>query len=314
MIEVVDLRKTYGERVAIDGISFRVEKGEILGFLGPNGAGKTTTMRILTGFVPPTSGTARVAGYDVVADPKEVKRRIGYLPEHPPLYKEMTVGAYLSFVARIKGVSGKRLRESVASVLERCGLAEVAGRLIQNLSKGYQQRVGIAQAIVHAPEVMILDEPTVGLDPRQIQKIRNLIRSFHGEKTVILSTHIIPEVEKLCDRIAIINEGRIVALDTQVRLSEKFQQAERFSVQFGDGTAVPYRQRLELLEGVQSVTQEDGAPNRYLVEARLGSEAARRVFERAISEKWSLVEVSPVRSTLEDVFLSLTGEEKGVMA
>ena len=314
MIEVKDLRKTYGDRVAIAGISFRVEKGEILGFLGPNGAGKTTTMRILTGFMPPTSGSATVGGLDVVAHPREVKRRIGYLPEHPPLYKEMTVVSYLAFVARIKGVPGGRIRESVASALERCGLEEVAGRLIQNLSKGYQQRVGIAQAIVHSPEVMILDEPTVGLDPRQILKIRNLIRSFHGEKTVVLSTHIIPEVEKLCDRVAIINEGRIVALDTQTGLVEKMQQSERVSVQFGDPAGASLRQRLELLEGVQSVIQEDGAPNRFLVEARVGSGIGRRVFERAVAEKWPLVEVSPVRSSLEEVFLNLTGEEKGVMA
>jgi ABC-2 type transport system ATP-binding protein len=314
MIEVKDLRKTYGNRIAIAGISFRVEKGEILGFLGPNGAGKTTTMRILTGFMPPTSGSATVGGLDVTAHPREVKRRIGYLPEHPPLYKEMTVISYLAFVARIKGVPGRRIRDSVASALERCGLEEVAGRLIQNLSKGYQQRVGIAQAIVHSPEVMILDEPTVGLDPRQILKIRNLIRSFHGEKTVILSTHIIPEVEKLCDRVAIINEGRIVALDTQAGLVEKMQQSERVSVQFGDQAAASLRQRLELLEGVQSVIQEDGAPNRFLVEARAGSGIGRRVFERAVAEKWPLVEVSAVRSTLEEVFLHLTGEEKGVMA
>jgi len=313
MIEVKDLRKTYGDRVAIAGISFRVEKGEILGFLGPNGAGKTTTMRILTGFMPPTSGSATVGGLDVTAHPREVKRRIGDLPEHPPLYKEMTVVSYLAFVARIKGVPGKRIRDSVASALERCGLEEVAGRLIQNLSKGYQQRVGIAQAIVHSPEVMILDEPTVGLDPRQILKIRNLIRSFHGEKTVILSTHIIPEVEKLCDRVAIINEGRIVALDTQSRLVEKMQRSERVSVQFGDQAAA-LRQRLELLEGVQAVIQEDGAPNRFLVEARVGSGIGRRVFERAVAEKWPLVEVTAVRSTLEEVFLHLTGEEKGVMA
>jgi ABC-2 type transport system ATP-binding protein len=314
MIEVTNLRKTYRDRVAIDGISFRVDKGEILGFLGPNGAGKTTTMRILTGFMPPTSGTARVAGLDVVEEPREVKRRIGYLPEHPPLYKEMTVLSYLTFVARIKGVPGRKVKESVGSVLERCGLEQVAGRLIQNLSKGYQQRVGIAQAIVHSPEVMILDEPTVGLDPRQILKIRNLIRSFHGEKTVILSTHIIPEVEKLCDRVAIINEGRIVALDTQVRLSEKLQQSERVSVQFGDGAEAPLRQRLELIEGVQSVLQEDGATNRFLVEAQVGTGIGRRVFERALSERWPLVEVSPVRSSLEEVFLQLTGEERGVMA
>ncbi|HEV8336084.1 MAG TPA: ATP-binding cassette domain-containing protein [Candidatus Polarisedimenticolia bacterium] len=312
MIEVEDLRKAYWKRTAIDGISFRVEKGEILGFLGPNGAGKTTTMRILTGFMPPTSGTARVAGLDVVASPREVKRRIGYLPEHPPLYKEMTVRSYLAFVARIKGVPGNRVAAGIASVLERCGLTEVANRLIGNLSKGYQQRVGIAQAIVHSPEVMILDEPTVGLDPRQILKIRNLIRSFHGEKTVILSTHIIPEVEKLCDRVAIINEGRIVALDSQARLAERLQQSERVSVQFADASGGALRSRLELLDGVQSVIQEDGAANRFLVEARTGSEIGRRIFERALAERWPLVEVSPVRSSLEEVFLQLTGEERGV--
>jgi len=312
MIEVQDLRKAYGKRTAIDGISFRVEKGEILGFLGPNGAGKTTTMRILTGFMPPTSGTARVAGLDVVASPREVKRRIGYLPEHPPLYKEMTVRSYLAFVARIKGVPRNRVAAGIASVLERCGLTEVANRLIGNLSKGYQQRVGIAQAIVHSPEVMILDEPTVGLDPRQILKIRNLIRSFHGEKTVILSTHIIPEVEKLCDRVAIINEGRIVALDTQGRLAERLQQSERVSVQFGDAADGALRSRLEQLDGVQTVIQEDGAANRFLVEARRGSEIGRRVFERALAERWPLIEVSPVRSSLEEVFLQLTGEERGV--
>jgi len=313
MIEVQDLRKTYGDRVALDGISFRVAKGEILGFLGPNGAGKTTTMRILTGFMPPTSGSAAVAGFDVLKNPREVKRRIGYLPEHPPLYKEMTVQAFLAFVARIKGVRGKQIRSAVTSALERCGLADVAGRLIQNLSKGYQQRVGIAQAIVHSPEVMVLDEPTVGLDPRQILKIRNLIRSFRGEKTVILSTHIIPEVEKLCDRVAIINEGRIVALEDRARIGVSLQQGERISVQFA-AQAPPLKEKLQLLEGVRSVTQEDSAPNRFLVEAGIGTEISRRIFERATEERWPLLEVTPLRPTLEEVFLRLTGEEKGVMS
>jgi gliding motility-associated transport system ATP-binding protein len=311
MIEVRDLRKAYGDRLAIDGISFRVEKGEILGFLGPNGAGKTTTMRILTGFVPPTSGTATVADFDVVQHPEEVKRRIGYLPEHPPLYKEMTVRAYLMFAARLKGVPARTLAASVDSTLERCGLLEVAGRLIQNLSKGFQQRVGLAQAIVHSPEVMILDEPTVGLDPRQIIKIRNLIRSFHGERTVILSTHIIPEVEKLCDRVAIINDGKIVALDSRPNLSARLQATERISVQFAGSPPPPGA--LERLDGVLSVLPEEGAPNRYLVEARAGSDLAGLLFHRAAEERWPLVEMSPVRSTLEEVFLQLTGEERGVV-
>jgi len=313
MIEVQDLRKSFGERVALDGISFRVEKGEILGFLGPNGAGKTTTMRILTGFMPPTSGRALVAGFDVVLRPREVKRRIGYLPEHPPLYKEMTVQSYLAFVARIKGVAGKQLRSSVGSALERCGLQEVAGRLIQNLSKGFQQRVGIAQAIVHSPEVMVLDEPTVGLDPRQILKIRNLIRSFRGEKTVILSTHIIPEVEKLCDRVAIINEGRIAALDVRGRIGSTLETVERVSVEFTP-LAPPFKGRLELLDGVRSVVQDDGSANRFLVEANVGSEISRRIFERAMEERWPLAEVTPLKPTLEEVFLKLTGEERGILS
>ena len=313
MIEVQDLRKTYGERVALDGISFRVERGEILGFLGPNGAGKTTTMRILTGFMPPTSGTATVAGFDVMLHPTEVKRRIGYLPEHPPLYKEMTVKSYLAFVARIKAVASKQIRSSVESALERCGLSDVANRLIQNLSKGYQQRVGIAQAIVHSPEVMILDEPTVGLDPRQILKIRNLIRSFRGEKTVILSTHIIPEVEKLCDRVAIINDGRIAALDDRARLGASLQGWERITVQFAP-QAPPLKSKLESLDGVRAVIPEDGTPNRFLVEAPAGSDLSRRIFERAMEERWPLLEVAPLRPSLEEVFLKLTGEERGVLS
>ena len=310
MIEVKDLSKSFGERKALKGISFRVEKGEILGFLGPNGAGKTTTMRILTGFMPPTSGTAVVAGFDVVRDPREVKRRIGYLPEHPPLYKEMAVGSYLAFVARIKGVPRKNLASSVESALERCGLTEVKGRLIGNLSKGFQQRVGLAQAIVHSPEVMILDEPTVGLDPRQILKIRNLILSFRGEKTVILSTHIIPEVEKLCDRVAIINEGKIVALDHRARLATSLHETERIAVQFAvDG---PPQARLESLEGVLRVLRDETNDHRFLVEAAAGSGVSRRLLEQAQSERWPLVEVAPLRPTLEEVFLKLTGEERGV--
>ncbi len=310
MIEVKDLSKSFGERRALKGISFRVEKGEILGFLGPNGAGKTTTMRILTGFMPPTSGTAIVAGFDVVRDPREVKRRIGYLPEHPPLYKEMSVRSYLAFVARIKGVPRKNLASAVESALERCGLTEVKGRLIGNLSKGFQQRVGLAQAIVHSPEVMILDEPTVGLDPRQILKIRNLILSFRGEKTVILSTHIIPEVEKLCDRVAIINEGKIVALDHRARLATSLHDTERISVQFAaDG---PLPGRLESLEGVLRVVRDEGAEHRFLLEAAAGSGLSRRILEQAQSERWPLLEIAPLRPTLEEVFLKLTGEERGV--
>jgi ABC-2 type transport system ATP-binding protein len=200
MLEVSGITKVYGGRHAVDDLTFSVERGEILGFLGPNGAGKTTTMRIITGFVPPTSGTAKVAGFDVQDQPIEVKKRIGYMPEHPPLYNEMLVRSYLRFVATIRGVPRRQIGTRVEAAIERCGLSEVAGRLIGNLSKGFQQRVGLAQAILHDPDVLILDEPTVGLDPSQIRDIRQLIKSFAGEHTVILSTHILAEVTMTCSR------------------------------------------------------------------------------------------------------------------
>jgi ABC-2 type transport system ATP-binding protein len=210
MIEAKDLTKTYGELRAVDGVSFKVDPGEILGFLGPNGAGKTTTMRILTGFLPPTSGQVVVAGYDVQEQPMEVKRRIGYLPETPPLYSDLSVLSYLSFVAKIKGIPKAERQERIDWVLTRCGLSEVRSRLIGNLSKGFRQRVGLAQAIVHKPDVLVLDEPTIGLDPRQIREIRELIRELSKEHTIILSTHILPEVTMICTRAVIINRGRIV--------------------------------------------------------------------------------------------------------
>ncbi|MGE4232330.1 MAG: ABC transporter ATP-binding protein [Bacteriovoracia bacterium] len=214
MIEVNALTKFYGERKAIDALTFSVSKGEILGFLGPNGAGKTTTMKILTCFMPASEGTARVAGFDVFDEPLEVKKRVGYLPETPPVYKEMIVGDYLNYKASLHGIRGGAAKKAVDLSLEKCGLTSVKSRLIGNLSKGYRQRVGLAQAIVHNPDVLILDEPTVGLDPKQIIEIRELIKSFSGEHTVVLSTHILPEVEATCNRILVINEGRIVAIDS----------------------------------------------------------------------------------------------------
>ncbi len=231
MIEVQDLSKKYGERAAVRGISFSVAKGEILGFLGPNGAGKTTTMRMLTGFLPPTGGRATIAGFDVESHAAEVRRRIGYLPETPPLYPDMTVADYLTYVARLKGLHRSALAPACARAIERTALGEVQGRLIGHLSKGFRQRVGLAQAIVHEPEVLILDEPTVGLDPRQIIEIRELIRSLGGNHTVILSTHILPEVASTCEKIAIINEGeiayeaKIAELHTDTSLEEVFLKA-----------------------------------------------------------------------------------------
>lgn len=220
MIEVRNLTKRYGDVVAIRGISFTAATGQILGFLGPNGAGKTTTMRIITGFMPASSGTVKVAGYDIFDDSYEVRKRIGYLPENPPLYNDMTVRSYLRFVGRIRGVAKSEIVDSVDRVLRTCGLAEVTDRVIGHLSKGFRQRVGLAQALVHNPSVLVLDEPTIGLDPRQIIEIRKLIRELSSERTVILSTHILPEVSQLCEKVVIINEGHIAVEDTLTNLTQ----------------------------------------------------------------------------------------------
>jgi ABC-2 type transport system ATP-binding protein len=228
MIEVRELTKRYGDRVAVDNVSFTADRGQILGFLGPNGAGKTTTMRVLTGFLPPSSGSARVAGFDVLTQSDEVRRRVGYLPENPPLYLDMTVHAYLTFVARLKGVPRRQVAEARDRVVERTGLREVERRLLAHLSKGYKQRVGLAQALIHEPEVLVLDEPTIGLDPRQIIEIRGLIRELSGERTVILSTHILPEVSQTCDKVVIIHEGRVVCEDTRENLTREASLEEVF--------------------------------------------------------------------------------------
>jgi ABC-2 type transport system ATP-binding protein len=228
MIEVQDLSKDYRGRVAVRGVSFSVKKGEILGFLGPNGAGKTTTMRMLTGFLPPSGGRATIAGFDVESEATEVRRRIGYLPETPPLYPDMTVASYLAFVARLKGLGRRDIAPACARAIERTALGEVQGRLIGHLSKGFRQRVGLAQAIVHEPEVLILDEPTVGLDPKQIIEIRDLIRSLSGNHTVILSTHILPEVATTCEKIVIINEGEIVREERMAALPKEGSLEEVF--------------------------------------------------------------------------------------
>src|SRR5712691_9587187 len=231
MISVKDLSKRYARNTAVDHISFEVERGQIVGFLGPNGAGKTTTMRILTCFLPPSSGTATVAGFDVLEAPLEVKKRIGYLPEAPPLYLEMRTAEYLTFVGRLKGLSGAKLRQRVDAVCERCAVGDVKNKLLGKLSKGYRQRVGLAQAIIHNPEVLILDEPTAGLDPKQIIETRQLIKELAGTHTIILSTHILPEVSQTCERVVIINKGRMVAVDTPDNLTAKLRGSETMYVQ-----------------------------------------------------------------------------------
>jgi len=228
MIEVRDLSKRYGDLLAIDRVSFTAQKGEIVGFLGPNGAGKTTTMRIITGFLPATSGTVKVEGFDIFDDAHEVRKRIGYLPENPPLYSDMTVTSYLEFVGRIKGLTRAALPEAVDRVVRRCGLTEVTRRVLGHLSKGFRQRVGLAQALVHEPSVLVLDEPTIGLDPRQIRDIRSLITELAGQRTVILSTHILQEVVQICQKVVIINEGHVVVEDQIEHLTRDMPLEEVF--------------------------------------------------------------------------------------
>lgn len=316
MIEVMHLGKRYGEIVAIDDVNFTVAKGEILAFLGPNGAGKTTTMRILTCFMPATSGTAKVAGFDIFESPMEVKRRIGYLPDNPPLYPEMTVSEYLQFVAKIKGVANQRVKAALASALEKCNLGDVARRLIGNLSRGYRQRVGLAQAMIHNPDVLILDEPTVGLDPKQIIEIRELIKGLGGEHTIVLSTHILPEATAVSQKVVIINRGRIVAVDSQERLSAQVRKSEKISVRVRRGEAVD-PEKIVSIEGVQQVLPQPAQPSMngegvFIVESELGRDIREELSKRVVECGWGLLEMKPLAVSLEEVFLQLTTEEKGV--
>ena len=310
MIEVQNLTKRYGPVTAVDNVSFRVERGEILGFLGPNGAGKTTTMRVLTGYMPPTEGKAIVAGFDVFNQPIEAKRRTGYLPETPPLYPEMTVREYLNFVARIKGVPSVERRTQVASAMERTRVSDVADRHCAKLSKGYRQRVGLAQAILHNPEVLILDEPTAGLDPKQIIETRELIKGLAGDHTIILSTHILPEVSQTCQRVVIINKGRVVAIDTPDNLTARLSGSQTIYIQIdapgGDAAAV-----LGQVPGVQRVAvvdQRDGVTG-FEVESESGQDVRRDLARLVTLNGWGLLELRPMRLSLEEIFLQLTTEE-----
>jgi ABC-2 type transport system ATP-binding protein len=312
VIEVQHLTKRYGRVTAVDDVSFQVQRGEILGFLGPNGAGKTTTMRILTGYMPATEGRASVAGYDVFTQPIEAKRRTGYLPELPPLYPDMTVREYLTFVAKIKnlGLSAAQRKGRVDSVMDRTHITDMANRHCGKLSKGYRQRVGIAQAIIHNPEVLILDEPTAGLDPKQIIETRQLIRSLAGDHTVVLSTHILPEVAQTCHRVVIINKGRVVAVDSPANLTARLRGTEAMYVQIeGGGSDV-----VSALEGVRGVLrvsladQHNGTAG-YEVESAKGEDVRRELARAVVSRGWGLLELRPVRMSLEEIFLHLTTEE-----
>jgi ABC-2 type transport system ATP-binding protein len=313
VIEVQHLTKRYGRVTAVDGLSFRVERGEILGFLGPNGAGKTTTMRILTGYMPATEGKAIVAGFDVFEQPVEAKRRTGYLPETPPLYPEMTVREYLQFAARIKmkGVSSSERRSRVEDSMKRARVDDMANRHCGKLSKGYRQRVGLAQAIVHNPEVLILDEPTAGLDPKQIIETRQLVKDLAGTHTIVLSTHILPEVAQTCDRVVIINKGRVVAVDTPANLTARLRGSEAIYVQVDAGGA-DAAAALGAVPGVLGVTvvdSHDGMTG-YEVSSERGRDIRRDLAQAVVANHWGLLELRPSRMSLEEIFLSLTTEEK----
>jgi len=314
MITVKELTKKYARTVAVDHISFEVKKGEIVGFLGPNGAGKTTTMRMLTGFLLPTSGTANVAGFDVLEQPLEVKKRIGYLPESPPLYHEMITDEYLAFVGKLKRLSGDELNKRITYVCERCAITDVRTKQLGKLSRGYRQRVGLAQAIIHNPDVLILDEPTAGLDPKQINETRDLIKGLAGDHTIILSTHILPEVEQTCEQVIIINKGKVVATDSVRNLQGRARGAESLLLDIGSRNGsldvAMARQTLEKIAGVTAVTPKELPEGRSIFEIESTKNFVRGDLARAVVEAgWDLNELRPTAMSLEQIFLQLTGDE-----
>jgi gliding motility-associated transport system ATP-binding protein len=307
MIEVENLTKRYGRNTAVDGVSFRVQKGEILGFLGPNGAGKTTTMRILTCYLPATEGTARVAGYDVFQAPLEVKKRVGYIPETPPLYPDMEVGVFLDFCAKIKGVPAASRKARIDDAVEKTRVGDVRGKLIGRLSKGYRQRVGLAQAILANPEVLILDEPTAGLDPKQIIETRDLIKGLGGDHTIVLSTHILPEVSMTCGRVVIINKGKVVAEDTPANLTRRLRGAGVLRVDVR-GDAAPAAEAVRAVAGVVAVRSRAEAADvaTLEVEAESGRDVRAEIARAVVARGLDLLALQPVGMSLEEIFLHLT--------
>jgi len=307
MIEVSNLTKRYAGRTAVDDISFTVARGEIVGLLGPNGAGKSTTMRVLSGFMPATSGTVRVAGLDVFHDSDEVRRRIGYMPENNPLYPEMRVREYLKFRARLKGLGWRRTRERIDIVMDQCGLADVSRRIIGQLSKGYKQRVGLADALVHEPDLIILDEPTIGLDPQQIRSVRALIKSLAGKHTVLISTHILPEVEMMCGRVLIMLDGRVLASDTPENLQRRLAGGSQIIAEIA-APAAALRLAWEHLAEVEhfDVTATDGDFFRCALTPRDGRDLRPAVFALARENGWALRELTRSRHSLEDIYVQVT--------
>ena len=310
VIEVKDLTKFYGNFPAIDNVSFQVGKGEILGFLGPNGAGKTTTMRILTGFMPPTSGTATVVGHDVVDKSLDARRVIGYLPETVPLYTDMSVSGYLSFMGTLRGMNPKQIKKRIGEVIDVCRLGDYRNTFIGKLSKGFRQRVGIAQAVLHEPQVLVLDEPTIGIDPIQVVETRNLIKELGREHTIVLSTHILPEVSMLCRRVVIIHEGQIVAEDSPRNLAERLQGVERVQMEIrGPGPQI--NEAIRSIRGVMNVSHSvDGDHNSFVVEAKRGLDLRTTISKVVISNGWGLLTIQLVGMSLEEIFLKLTVAEE----
>jgi ABC-2 type transport system ATP-binding protein len=306
MIEVENLSRYYGTVPALRDVSLRAHRGEILGFLGPNGAGKTTAMRIMTGYLPPTSGKVRVAGHDIVDDSLAARRAIGYMPETMPLYPEMTVAGYLKFLARLRGVAD--VSGAVERVMERVAITDRAEQIIAHLSKGYRQRVGVAQALVHDPDVIILDEPTIGLDPRQIREVRGLIRELGGQHTVVVSTHILPEAQQVCDRVMIINRGAIVAEDTPDALAQRLTGGEQVRITVG-GEASPSAVVAALREVKDVSSVEALGEGSYLVMARSGTNPQPDLAKTVLKHNWPLLEIKAEALTLEDIFLQLTADE-----
>lgn len=307
MIEVEHLAKSYGPRSAIHDLTFQVNQGEVVGFLGPNGAGKTTTMNILCCILPASSGTARVCGFDIFEQSYEIRKRIGYLPETPPLYQDMVVSKYLAFAAGLRGVPKKQIASAVDRVLGQCHIRDVQDRIIGRLSKGYQQRIGLAQAMIHDPEILILDEPTIGLDPIQIIEIRKLIQELGKSHTILLSSHILPEVTQICQRVIIINEGQIAAMDTLDGLNASLRHSNRLELRVrnaDNGIA----SKLEALDQVSAV-QADGT-NRFFIDSISSQPVQDDVARLVLDQGWGLEELKPVSMTLEDIFLKLTTEEK----
>jgi ABC-2 type transport system ATP-binding protein len=310
MIEIHDLVKYYGEKLALDHVSFTVEKGEILGFLGPNGAGKSTTMNIVTGFLSATSGNVSINGYDILEKPQEAKSCIGYLPENPPLYLDMTVLEYLKFVSDLKGVSKSDRIAGLASIMKMVRITDVSERLIKNLSKGYRQRVGIAQAMIGNPDVLILDEPTVGLDPKQIIEIRNLIKELGRHHTVILSSHILSEVQAVCDRVVIINQGRIAAIDTPAGLSKKMAATSKFQLAV-EGPANDIIQKIRLIPGVRMaevILEKEKNVHILEIENAADTDVRKQVFFEMARNSWPILEMKSLDPTLEEIFLKVTAD------